>query len=193
VGRPTTAADAAAPAVEQGDGHVVAMTGGDNVVLRVVEIPSRRHAADVLRRIGIADHHFLPAADTRAIPRDAEQRVDHRPGVTEIARRLEQRHDPQRRRHLRFLLQQFDRQHVRRVARHRDHVRSERSHGSPRNHPERVEHLASITTGVEVGRDQRTTTGELALEKAHARGFVPLGIRPETQRGGNLGERFRMS
>ena len=97
----------------------VRAAGGDDLLLRPVELPRGRDAADVLRRIGVADHHFLPiaAGDARAIPGNRQQAVEDAPGGAKIARRLEQRHDAQRRRDAGAALQQLDGEHVRRRAR----------------------------------------------------------------------------
>ena len=92
VGRAAAAADAAAAAVEQRQLDAVPRARGDDLFLRAVELPRRGEPAGVLRRVGVADHHLLVARDARAIPRQREQRVEHRAGALQIGGGLEQRH-----------------------------------------------------------------------------------------------------
>jgi hypothetical protein len=85
IGGAATPAHAAAAPVEQRDANAVPRARRHDRFLGLVEIPPGGDAADVLGRIGIADHHFLPAGDPRAIARHGEQRVHDRAGVSQVA------------------------------------------------------------------------------------------------------------
>ena len=97
----------------------------DDLLLRAVQRPGCGKAAGVLRGIRVADHNFLMTRNPRAIPVDAEQRVDRGAGVLKIVSRLEQRHDALWIPLPCDALQQVDGQHVGGTACHRDDVRAE--------------------------------------------------------------------
>jgi hypothetical protein len=90
---PSATTDAAATSVEQRDLNSVPSARLDDALLGAIEIPSRREPADVLCRVRVADHHFLPAVDPRAVPGNRQQPVENTAGILEVARRFEQRHD----------------------------------------------------------------------------------------------------
>ena len=87
VGRPAAAAHAAAAAVEQRDAHAGLAARRDNRLLRLIQRPRRAEAADVLRGVGVADHHFLVPADVRAVPRQRQQLSQHRARVAQVVAR----------------------------------------------------------------------------------------------------------
>ena len=81
--RPAAAADAAAAAVEQRQLDAAARgTRATTILLRLVQLPVRGQAAAVLRRVRVADHHFLAAAaplrGTTASPSRLAQRCRRR-------------------------------------------------------------------------------------------------------------------
>ena len=61
----TATADRAAAAMEECYRDPAPLAGGDDCFLRAIELPRRRQTADVLGRIGIPDHHLLPARSRR--------------------------------------------------------------------------------------------------------------------------------
>src|SRR5262245_32711537 len=107
------APDASATPVKQRDGHLVARARRDDFLLRLVEVPARSQAADVLGGVGVAEHYFLSSTCPCAIPVVAEEFIEHGAGVAEIARSLEQRHDATGGGNTRFLLQKLHREDVR--------------------------------------------------------------------------------
>ncbi len=125
VRRSAATTDAAAAPVEQRDSNAMTPADRDDRLLRPVQVPARRETADVLRRIRVADHDFLPAADPVAIPVEREQLIEDATGVLEVARCLEQRDHAEGRRDTRFLLQQHHSEHVRPGTRHGDDVGAE--------------------------------------------------------------------
>ena len=141
VGRPAAASHAAAAAVEQRDAHLRLAARRDNRLLRLIQLPRRAEAADVLRGVGVADHHFLMPANVRVIPRHRQQLPQHRSRIAQVVGGFDERHDAQRTLDARFTLQQFDGEHVRRVRRHGDDVGAERIAGQARDHLEGVEHV----------------------------------------------------
>ena len=187
VGRSAAAADAAAAAVEQRDRDAVAAARGDDRLLRSVEIPAGGEPADVLGRVGVADHHFLPAADALAIPRRCRaarsrtapafcrSRDVSKSGTTRSGAATPRR-----------LLQQLHGQHVRRAARHRDDVGAERAGGHARDHPERVEHVAGprASASRSAGISGRRLASSRSRNSSRA-GFIPVGVRPEPERRGD--------
>ena len=140
--RAAATADAAAAAVEQRQGDTVVRADGDDLFLRGVKRPGRCEPAGVFRRIRIADHHFLPAADARAVPRVREQLVEDAARPPEVGCRFEEGHHPLRVSCASELLQQLDRQDVRGVAGHRDDVGAERAGRQRGRDAEGVEDVA---------------------------------------------------
>ena len=61
-GRASQEADGTAAAVEKRQLHVVSPRGRHEGLLRLVEHPGRGERAGLLRRIGVAQHDFLPVA-----------------------------------------------------------------------------------------------------------------------------------
>ena len=79
--RSAAAPDAAAAAVKERQLDPGLANRSAERFLRAVERPRRRDHAGVLAGIGVADHHFLPAAARRELPRVdgiVEQRAHHR-------------------------------------------------------------------------------------------------------------------
>ena len=68
--------DAAAAAVKERHANIVSPTRGDNGFLCFVEFPAGSEPPDVLCLIRIAEHHFLPALNPRAVPGQLEQRAE---------------------------------------------------------------------------------------------------------------------
>ncbi|MNC13053.1 hypothetical protein D3C75_607850 [compost metagenome] len=59
------------------------------VFLGPVLRPGRCRGTGILGRVGVADHHFLRAAQVGAVAWQAEQALHHRAGIVEVGQGLE--------------------------------------------------------------------------------------------------------
>ena len=196
VGRPAAAADAAAAAVEQRDRHAVVAARRDDRFLRLVELPGGGEPADVLGRIGVADHHFLAALVAHhavAVPGNRQQPVHHVRGGAQIARRLEQRHDPQRPRDAGFALQQLHREHVGGPAGLGDDVGAERIARHLRDGAERVEDVGDRRLRAHAVGAEHALLRQDVQQEIDAPLFVPLGVVAEALVPGDGVDRLGVS
>ena len=115
-----------------------------DVFLSLVQLPSGRQASDILRRIGVPDHHFLPSVDTSAIHVECEQPIEDLGRAPQVRCRLEQRHHAKESRNSGLLLQQHHSKNVRGLLRHRDHIRAKRLVMDVRERVECVEHVPHL-------------------------------------------------
>ena len=115
--RAAASSDAAAAAVEERHGDAVPPAGGDDGFLRLVQLPAGGQPPDVLRRVRVADHHFLAAVDPRGDTLDCQQAIEHGRRPLQVGRGFEQRDDAQRTGDARILLQQLDGEDVGRLLR----------------------------------------------------------------------------
>ncbi len=149
VRRAATAADGAATAVEQRQFDAQPARGDGQVALRPVEHPARGQEPRFLVRVGVAQHHLLAVAaglEVVAVARLDEECLEDRPRGRERIRRLEERHDVERRDRLAGEPREVE--HVRHVPRgggEADHVAVRRRLAEPRlglpDGPEGGEHL----------------------------------------------------
>ena len=123
--RSSAAADAAAAAVKQRQSDAVPSARGDDLFLRAVQRPRRGQTARILRRIRVADHDFLVSAMRVRYHGSASRVSRTSAGALKVGGGFKQRHDPLRMSVAGELLQQLDREDVRRAAGHRDDVGAE--------------------------------------------------------------------
>ncbi len=157
--------------------------------LRAVLGPGRRRSARVLGRVGITDHDFLRAVQTRTIARQAEQLLDHRPGVVEVSQGLEQRHHTHRPLQPGFLEQQLHGQHVGCRTCHRNDVRAQRRCRSCCHYPAGCQHFCGVGCRFEVAWQQRPAVVQFAQQKVDAGLLVPLFVATQPQIIGNFSHR----
>ena len=147
--RPAAATHRPAAAVEEGHVHAPFVAGGDDILLRRVEFPRRGQTSAVLGRVGIADHYLLAPSDAVPVPGNGEELSHARPSAAQVAHRLEQRYDAERRANARRRLKQLDCKDIGRSGRHRDDVRAKGVGMEPRRRSKGVEHITNL--GFEFG------------------------------------------
>ncbi|MNO80856.1 hypothetical protein D3C76_720760 [compost metagenome] len=188
VRRAAATANGAATAVEQQQLDLMLAADAHQVFLGPVLCPGGCRGAGVLGGVGIADHHFLRAAQAGAIARQAEQALHHRAGVVQVGQGLEQRYHAHRAGQPGFLEQQLHRQHIRRGTGHGDDIGAQRSGRRRRNFPAGGQHLGGFRLGLEVRRQQRPAVFQFGQEERDTLLFIPVGVAPQTQVIGDLGQ-----
>ena len=155
VGRPAAAADTAAAAVEQRQLDAVPRGTRRRSPPARGRAPTRR-AAGVLRRVGVADHHFLVPADARAIPRQPTAAVEHVAGAAQVVAlfRTAGRRAAALRRRARFCSSSTASTSDARL-RHRDDVGAERLGRQPRDRPKVSSTSLTSASASRSRRDQR--------------------------------------
>ena len=151
---------------------------GDDGFLRFVELPAGGQPPDVLGRIRVADHHFLPArrcargttasssSVSRTVPARCRSRDVSNSGTD--AERRGAREPPSA----------AARPPARPTrTRHRDHVGAERPRRQARRSSEGVEHVAHLRRRRrDPGGNERPAARELAAKELEPRRLVPVGV-----------------
>jgi hypothetical protein len=194
VGRAAAASDAAAAAVKQRDCHVVCLARGHDLLLRAIERPRGRKTSRLFRRVRVADHDFLPSVDAIAVPGNGQQAADRLSCTKQIAAGLEQWHHALALALPSHPLEQFDGEHVRRRARHRDHVGAQRFGMKLRRHLECFDDVAHL---VGSGVQRKRTGGVLGLRELPdkqrlAIRFRRIGVRAPSARPRDPGDGIRV-
>ena len=195
--RTATPSHGAATTVKQRQRNGVAPEHLNQLFLRLIEAPARRHLAGILGRIGITDHHLLAAIGIVLVPVDRKQGVHTRCRALQCVQALEQRHDSQRTRDPEFLLQQRHGGHIGRGARHRYHVSAKRLVVFDRQHAKRVQHIGDclvrlVCTG-KTGSQQRAAISQFRNQKSLTLLFIPLGVATQFEMPGDGIQRLGVS
>ncbi|MNH07369.1 hypothetical protein D3C79_667600 [compost metagenome] len=193
MGRAAASPDRTATAVEQQQLDLMLGTDTHQVFLSPVLRPGSSRGAGVLGRIGVADHHFLRAAQARAVARQAKQALHDRAGIVEVGQGLEQWHHTHGAGQAGFLEQQLHRQYIRGGTGHGDDVRPQRGGRRSGHFPAGRQHFGGVRLRLEMRRQQGPAVFQLGLEERDALLLIPVGVTPQAQVIGNLGQRITVA
>ena len=180
--RAAAAADARAATVEESPAHASVAAHLADVTLGLVQRPVGGEEADVLVRVGVAEHHLLHrVAEDRAVLGQGEQIGHDRRGVLEVGEGLEQRHGEDREADLAGEDQRLE--HVGDALGHADDVAAERARADlpdgGRDLADRADRGLERVGQGHAGGPQRAPRAELAAQQGETPG---LGQRQVARR-----------
>ena len=180
--------------MEQGERNLVLGEQGSQGFLGPVLCPGRAEKAGILGRIGIPDHDLLPTGHTLPVERHGQQRAHGSLCAFQIIQRLEQRHHSHGLTHACDLLQQHDRQHIRRRGGHGNHIGTEPFTALLGNHLAGIEDFphfrGTLIRIAERGIHQRPARLQLLDQKGLPTRLVPFAVTAQLQITGNRIQRI---
>ena len=199
VQRATTTTNRAATPVEKVELDARLFTDRHQLLHGHVQLPQRGELAGVLGGVRVAEHHLVLPRDDALVRGHLENALHDSGRVEKIVTSLEEGRDAHRRLDSALFLEQADREHVRRVVRHRDAVRAHALGGQLGEHVEDVEHLAHVRVpGGRVGeehvvrRDEWPFGEQFRFEPGDLLLLVPLSIAAQFEEAGDRIERLRV-
>ncbi|MNQ66316.1 hypothetical protein D3C85_808060 [compost metagenome] len=189
MGRAAATPHRAAATVEQQQLDLLLAADIHQSLLRPVLRPGRRGGAGVLGRVGVADHHFLRPLQARAIARQQQQLLDHRPRVVEVGQGFEQRHHAHRPQHAGLFEQQLHGEYIRSRTGHGDHIGTEGCRRRSGDFPAGRQHLGGVGARFEVVRQQGPTIAQFAHQEGDALLLAPVLVASQAEVVGDFGHR----